>query len=67
MSTEPIQPKPIFKSKTIIVNVVIALSALLPPVQQFVQAHPTETLLGLTAINTGLRYITKGRLVLFAD
>lgn len=60
-------PKPLVKSKTVIVNALIALSAFFPPVQQFVQAHPTETLIGIGVLNGLLRYITKGRVVLFAD
>lgn len=50
-----------------IVNALIALSAFFPPVQSFVQAHPTETLIGIGVLNGLLRYITKGRVVLFSE
>lgn len=60
-------PKPLVQSKTIIVNAIIALSAFIPPVQEFVQAHPTETLIGIGVLNGLLRYITKGRIVLFNE
>ena len=57
--------KSVFKSKTVLVNLVIALAALYPPVQEWVQAHPEQTLIGITAINAALRYVTKGRVSLF--
>lgn len=60
-------PKSIAKSKTIIVNAIIAGSAFIPGVQSFVQAHPDEVLLAIGVANTLLRLVTKGRVQLFAD
>jgi len=64
-ATEP--PKSLVTSKTIIVNLIIALSAMVPAVQAIVQAHPTETLIAVGVLNGLLRYITKGRVVLFPE
>lgn len=59
------EPKPIFESKTIAVNLIIALSPLYPPVKDWVQAHPGETLALLGAANLLLRWVTHKRLVLY--
>lgn len=64
---ETTAPKPLVQSKTVIVNALIALSAFIPSVQSFVQAHPTEVLLGIGILNGILRYVTKGKVVLFSE
>lgn len=57
--------KPVFASKTVIVNAIIAIAALYPPVGGWVSAHPEATLNGIVALNIALRFITKGKVTLF--
>lgn len=58
-------PKPIFESKTAIVNLIIALAPFYPPVQEWVSANPAETLAIIGLLNLALRWITKQRVVLY--
>ena len=69
MATVVVAPpvKSVFVSKTILVNLLIALGTAYPPVGQFVSAHPNETLLALGALNIALRWISKGRVNLFGS
>lgn len=60
-------PKPLAKSKTVIVNAVIAIAALFPPVQAYIAEHPALVLTVISAANVGLRLITKGRIQLFEE
>lgn len=62
-----LQTKSIFASKTAVVNGLIMLSTLWPPVGNLVKAHPELTLLAVPALNVALRMITKDRVVLFND
>lgn len=52
---------PLEGRKTLIVNAIIALSALYPPVGNFVQENPQMVLTGLAAVNIVLRFVTKGK------
>jgi hypothetical protein len=47
--------------KTLIVNAVVALSALYPPIGDFVSNNPEIVLNGLALVNIALRFITKGK------
>lgn len=58
-------PKPIFESKTAIVNAIIALAPLYPPARDWVSANPAETLAIIGVVNLLLRWITKQRVVLY--
>lgn len=59
--------KPVFASKTNIVQAVVALAAFYPPARDLVAAHPTEVLVGLSIVNILLRLATKGRVHLFSE
>jgi hypothetical protein len=59
-------PKSIFASKTIAAQAITAAAALFPSVRELVAAYPGETLVILSLVNTALRYVTKGRVSLFA-
>jgi len=58
--------KSIFTSKTMAAQAITAIAAFYPPVTVFVAAHPGETLVVISLVNAGLRWITKGKLALFA-
>lgn len=57
--------KSIFKSKTVIAQVVAVGAAFYPPVQAIIAANPTETMVVIGLVNVALRWITKGRVALF--
>lgn len=60
--------KSIFASKTIWVNLVVGLAALVfPPAKEWIDSHPTETLTLLAAANLVLRLVTRDKVVLFPD
>jgi len=59
--------KPILKSKTIWLQVIAALSLLLPPMQAWLAANPEQPVAVLLAANVILRFFTSGKIVLFAD
>jgi len=59
-------PKSIFTSKTIAAQAITAAAALFPAVRDLVATHPGETLVILSLVNTTLRWVTKGRVSLFA-
>lgn len=58
--------KSIFTSKTMAAQAITVAAALYPPARALVAAHPGETLVVLGLLNAGLRWITKGRVSLFA-
>lgn len=58
--------KSIFSSKTALAQVITVAAGFYPPARALVAAHPTETLAILGLVNIGLRFITKGRVALFA-
>ena len=58
--------KSLFASKTIAAQAITIAAAFYPPIAAVVSTHPTETLVILGLLNVGLRYITKGRVSLFA-
>ena len=60
-------PKPIYQSKTAVVNVIIGLSMIIPAVRDWVSQNPALVLTAIGAINIALRVITKGRVTLFGD
>lgn len=57
--------KSVFTSKTVAVQVMTALCSLIPSVQSIVSAHPTETIVVLSLMNTFLRWISKDKVALF--
>lgn len=56
---------PLEGRKTLIVNAIIALSALYPPVGGWVSENPELVLQILAGVNIALRLITKGKVRLF--
>lgn len=64
--SESTQPKPLLKSRTIAVNIVIILSTFIPAVGDWVKANPDDTLIMLGAVNVILRLVTKERVVLWS-
>lgn len=58
--------KSIFSSKTMAAQAITLGAAFYPPVQVLVAAHPGETLALVALVNMALRWVTKGRLALFA-
>lgn len=60
------QTKPLEGRKTLIVNAIVAASALFPPVAEFVQANPQLVLAVLGGVNLVLRFVTKGKVRLFS-
>lgn len=66
---EPI--KSIFKSKTAVASAITFIAGLfgttVPGANDFISQHASTILLAVGALNFGLRLITRGRVVLFAD
>ncbi len=64
-------PKSIFKSKTSFANALLALVGALgtisPDAHQLIATHASTILFIAGTANIGLRFITKGRVVLFAS
>jgi hypothetical protein len=58
--------KSIFTSKTLAAQTVTAAAALYPPARELVALYPGEALVVLAMVNAALRWITKGRLTIFA-
>lgn len=58
--------KSLFKSKTLAIQALTLAAAFYPPIYAAVAAHPTETLVILGLVNAGVRFVTKGKLSLFA-
>lgn len=52
-------PKPVFKSKTILLNLLFALAACFPAVQAYVAENPFVVTLAITLSNSLLRLVTK--------
>lgn len=63
---EETKPKPLLKSRTIAVNIVIIIGSFIPPVGEWIKANPEDTLIMLGAVNIILRLITKERVVLWS-
>lgn len=64
MSTEPTPSVPFYLSKTLIVNAIISVCALVPAAREWVSANPETTLLIVSGLGVALRVITSGRIVL---
>jgi hypothetical protein len=64
-------PKSIFKSKTSFANAILALVGALgtisPEANKFIATHASTILLIAGGANIGLRFVTNGRVVLFAN
>ena len=56
--------KPIWTSKTMLFNLLLSLSLLWPPANQWLLTHPNETLALIVATNVILRLVTKDKVVL---
>jgi len=64
MPTEPTQVVPFYLSKTLIVNAIIAIGALVPSVREWVSSNPETTLIIVSVLGAALRFVTHGRVVL---
>lgn len=58
------QSKKTYLSKTLWMNLVIALSAFFPGVSEWVAGHPDLFMVGFSVINMVLRAVTKDKLEL---
>ena len=58
--------KSIFKSKTALAQVITVAAGFYPPIRDLVSAHTEETLAILAVVNLALRWVTKGKVALFA-
>jgi len=57
------ETKPSWQSKTLILNLIAAVSAIfIPAVQVWIAAHPVELATGFAILNMGLRIISKGKI-----
>ena len=65
MNEEIISPKPIFKSKTAVVNSIVLVAGFVPSVREFISANPEAVVTILAAINIALRLVTKGKIQIF--
>jgi hypothetical protein len=59
------ESKPIFASKTAILNALAAVAMFYPPVSGFVSSNPELVVGGLTLVNIILRFVTKEKVRLF--
>ncbi len=59
------ETKPIYLSKTVWANVILAAAAFIPAVNEYLQANPEILGLGFALVNTLLRLITKDKVELF--
>jgi hypothetical protein len=59
--------KNILRSKTIWVQILTVIAALLPPVQGWLMANPVEFLAVLAAVNVIVRFVTSGKVTIFSD
>ena len=66
-SSEAMINKSILKSKTFWVQVATLASVFAPPVQAFLVTNPVEFVALLTAINTVVRFVTSGRIVVLGE
>lgn len=59
--------KSILRSKTLWVQVLTVVMALVPAVQQWIKANPVEFLSVLAAVNTLVRFVTSGVVTIFPE
>ncbi len=64
-------PKSIFKSKTAVASALTFVAGLfgtlVPGAGEYLAQHASTILLGMGVVNFGLRLVSRGRVVLFAD
>lgn len=53
-----------YLSKTLWLNLIIAISAFFPVVQHFITTHSEQVMIGFSLLNMGLRTVTKDKLSL---
>ena len=56
--------KPWWVSKTVWMNLIVAIAAFVPPVQDWIGKNPEQFAWVFTAINVVLRLISKGKITL---
>jgi hypothetical protein len=60
-------PKPLLKSKTVVVNLVLAALALLPQAQDLLRDNASDAIALVTALNVVLRLVTKRKIALWGN
>lgn len=63
--TNDVPTKPLLKSKTVVVNLVLAALALLPQAQDLLRDNASDAIAVVTAINVLLRLVTKRKIALW--
>lgn len=71
IKTNTMKPKSIFKSKTAFASMLTviagAMGNIYPGIHDLLSNHASSILLAVGALNMGLRFVTKGRVVLLAE
>lgn len=57
----------LFKSKTVVINAIIAVAALFPSAAAFVSQNPSAVLAGIGFVGIVLRFATNGKISLYDD
>jgi len=60
-------PKPIYQSRTAWLQVITLFAAFIPPVQAFLVTNPVASVAVLSAVNILVRFVSQGKVTLFAD
>jgi hypothetical protein len=58
------ETKSVFKSKTVWMNLIIAIAAFFPPVYGWIVGNPEMVAMIVSALNVGLRLISKDKISL---
>lgn len=56
------ESKPAYLSKTIWMNLILALAAFYPPVGDYLKGHEEYVLMAFSVLNIGLRLISKDKI-----
>jgi hypothetical protein len=59
--------KSVFSSKTMWINFAMAIASLFPPVKEWVESNPDNSIVLLASVNMILRYITQQKVSLFPE
>lgn len=56
------ETKPVWQSKTVLMNLIFAIAAFFPPMSGWLNAHPDYVIFAFSLLNMGLRLISKGKI-----
>jgi len=62
---EFMETKPVYLSKTLWVNLILAGTAFFGPAAEYLRSHPDVLTMLFTGVNIVLRFLTKGKVVLW--